>query len=93
MTAERIQVTWRDGAYYVNKPSWDGGEVVMASDYDNVRSELLEAAKAVYQLIESGVLVRDTSKDHEPDWVMKQFPLVKGLAKLKAAIEKAEERT
>lgn len=39
---KKIKVTWRDGAYYVSEPCWDGGEVYMASDVDAQRDELLE---------------------------------------------------
>jgi hypothetical protein len=51
---------------------------------------LLETAKAVWKMLETGVLVRDTSKDHEPDWVLKQMPLVRVLAMFGKAIDLAE---
>ena len=28
ITSQIIYVTWRDGAYYVDVPNWDGGNVV-----------------------------------------------------------------
>jgi hypothetical protein len=52
---------------------------------------LLETAKAVWKMLETGVLVRDTSKDHEPDWVLKQMPLVRVLAMFGKAIDLAEK--
>jgi hypothetical protein len=37
---KRIKITWRDGAYYVSEPAWDGGEVVPASDYDALAAQM-----------------------------------------------------
>lgn len=36
-----IKITYRDGAYRVSEPNWDGGEVVMRKSYDELR-DLLE---------------------------------------------------
>jgi len=54
------------------------------------KDELLEAAKAVYELIESGWLVRDISKDSEPDFALRQIEPVRKLKMLNEAIAKAE---
>lgn len=54
------------------------------------RNELLEACHAVHKLLENGTLVRDTSKDHERDWAIKQLPLARVLCQLRRAIENAE---
>jgi hypothetical protein len=42
----RIYVRWvgSEGRYKVSEPSWDGGEVVMASDYDKEHA-IAEAAR------------------------------------------------
>lgn len=55
------------------------------------RDALLAAAKGIVGLLDKGMLVRDTSHDHEPDWAIKQFPLVRNLVSLRAAIEEAEK--
>jgi len=52
--------------------------------------ELLAAAKAVWELLENGTLVRDTSKDYESGWAMKQIPIVRSLSALDEAIRNAE---
>ena len=38
--------------------------------------ELLEACKKIMQLVESGVLVRDTSRDTETGWALHQLPML-----------------
>lgn len=45
------------------------------------------ALQGVMDLIEAGVLVRDTSNNHEPGWAMKQIPLVQALARAKTALD------
>ena len=49
---KRYTITWRGerGAYFVSEPNWDGGEVVMASDYDALEAHLNERSA---QLIEA----------------------------------------
>lgn len=54
--------------------------------------DLLDALKSVLSMIESGILVRDTSKDLEPGWAMRQIPIVTSLQKAGNAIAKAEGR-
>ena len=38
-----INVTWRNGAYYVDRPNWCGGKVVLAIDYAIARQALTAA--------------------------------------------------
>jgi hypothetical protein len=47
----RIKITWRDGAYYVSEPAWDGGEVVPASDHDALAAQMakVEAERDDYR--------------------------------------------
>lgn len=45
------------------------------------------ALQGVLDLIETGVLVRDISKDHETGWAMQQILLVKTLARAKSALD------
>jgi len=52
--------------------------------------ELLEACKAIVELLDDRILVRNTSHDHEVDWAIKQIAIVQKLAKLPEAIAKAE---
>lgn len=52
--------------------------------------DLLAALKRVMELLESGVLVRDITKDDKPDWGMRMMELVCDLNAWKAAIGKAE---
>ncbi len=51
---------------------------------------LLAVAKEVWTLIENGSLVRNVSHDVEPDWALKQLPLIKTLTRLEQAIAKCE---
>lgn len=55
-----------------------------------VNQRLLAAAKAVFGLIETGMLVRDISHDHEDGWAIRQLPLEDGWRQLKQSIEAAE---
>jgi hypothetical protein len=54
--------------------------------------ELLEALKAVWNLIECGQLRRNTSDDANPDFAMRQIPFVMALKAMETAIAKAEGR-
>jgi len=54
--------------------------------------EMLDALKAIHKLLDDGLLCRSVANDHEDGWAMKQLPLVQGLAKMAAAIAKAEGR-
>jgi hypothetical protein len=42
----RFSITWREGAYYVSVPEYDGGEVVTADEYDRLRAALEQIANA-----------------------------------------------
>ena len=47
---------------------------------------LREALCGLFAMIENGTLVRDTSRDNEPGWAMKQLPLVAALKAAEAAL-------
>lgn len=48
----------------------------------------LKAALAdVFDLIDSGWLIRDTTHDSEPDWALRQLPQVQRLAAAKKLME------
>ena len=53
-------------------------------------AELLEALKEVVNLIDSGELVRDTSKDANPDYHNRMVHFTMKLSKAVQAIKKAE---
>ena len=62
-------------------------------DLDRLRAEvdrLRAALRGLMMMIENGYLVRDTSKDGEPDYVVRMIPLVKVLAEAEAALAKGE---
>lgn len=52
--------------------------------------DLLEALVALFGLVESGALVRDTSKDFAPDYALRMLDLVATLKAAQSAIAKAE---
>jgi hypothetical protein len=43
--------------------------------------ELKEALRDLFSMMEEGFLVRDISKDHEPNWVFKMMSFVSRLKK------------
>jgi hypothetical protein len=49
--------------------------------------EAIAVCNEIWQLFEDGQLVRNTSKDHEPGWAMKQIPLVRTLQRLQRVVE------
>ncbi len=49
-------------------------------DKPGARTPPYEALEALMGMIESGVLVRDTSRDSEPGWAMRQVELLRVLA-------------
>lgn len=51
--------------------------------------DLYEALAAVMAHVDSGVLVRDISHDHERDWAMRQIHLVRALKMAQDALAKA----
>lgn len=54
------------------------------------RNTLTAAARDVLDLIESGVLVRDVTRDAEPGWHRSTLDMVMKLAALQAALSKGE---
>lgn len=48
---------------------------------------LARALRTLFALVEDGTLVRDTSRDHEPGWALRQVPLVQALARARAALD------
>lgn len=52
--------------------------------------DLLETLKRVLKLVEQGMLVRDTSKDHHPDWALSATKMVLDLKAAHDAVAKAE---
>lgn len=53
-----------------------------ATEFDQVR----DALAGVMQLIDDGVLVRDTLQDHRADWAIRQLPLIEALKKAQEAL-------
>ena len=60
---------------------------------DSNAAELAETAKKFIGYLESGTLIRDISKDHEPGWALRMMQFVDDLRKLQEAIRKAEGET
>jgi len=52
--------------------------------------DLLAACEAIVELLDSGVLIRNTANDDEPDWAVRQIPIIQKLALLPKAIAKAQ---
>jgi hypothetical protein len=48
---------------------------------------LAAALRDVFVMIDTGLLVRDISEDHKPDWAMRQLKFVQRLATDQAALE------
>ena len=46
-----------------------------------------EALADLFEMIDTGLLVRDISHDHEPMWVLRQMEFVQRLAKCKAVLD------
>ena len=57
------------------------------------RDELLTACKWFVDQLERGVIVRDITKDAQPDWAMRMRHFVIDLQKVIQAIAKAEGRS
>lgn len=51
------------------------------------RDSVKESLSNILSHIESGYLVRDTSKDHQPNWALKQLPFLFDLKEAKKLIE------
>lgn len=56
------------------------------------REELLAALKGLMSDIDSGLLVRDITRDSEPGWAMNMLAFVGRLHAAQSAIARAEER-
>jgi hypothetical protein len=52
--------------------------------------DMLTALKDIFELLDSGALVRNTADDGEPNFGMRQLPLVQRLLKARLAVAKAE---
>ncbi len=48
---------------------------------------LAKASQAIMSLIEAGVLVRNTSQDHEPGWSMRALKILMAIKEFKEAME------
>ncbi len=71
-------------------------EILMRQELAQIRTlnaDLLEACKALFELVESGQLVRNISEDAKPEWAIRQVGFVKTLSQAKAAITKATQET
>lgn len=83
--------------YYDREEGRGGALVGYLSDDDadflrtaiHCHDELVDALKGLFELIERGDLVRDITRDGDPDWAIKMFDFVPRLQKAQAAIAKA----
>ena len=69
-----------------------------SSQYDEtcrtMAAEILSLRKsltAIMELINTGKLVRDISRDSEPDWALQQIVLIRTLASAQAALAKTND--
>ncbi len=56
----------------------------------NAHDELVAACETVLNLLEQGILVRDTSNDADSGWMIKSLKLVRDLASIQSAVDKAK---
>ena len=68
----------------------DGNRETAASNVSETDA-LLKACKWFMQQLEDGVLVRDISRDGEPDWHMRMLRFTVSLSEASEAIARAEE--
>ena len=59
--------------------------------FKELNRELTETSKKFLGYLESGILIRDISKDSEPGWALEMMTFVSDLKDLQEAISKAEE--
>jgi len=59
-------------------------------DLKATSAKLCEALRALMQLVENGVLVRDTSRDGEAGWAIHQLPLLCALRMAQEALAGTE---
>lgn len=101
-TAERIKPPQRYGlakdteCHCVMEP-WDRGDWIYYSDHLKLKAELererqqvRDALKGLFGMVETGVLVRNTSHDHDPKWYLKAMELTQALCKVQAALAMLE---
>ena len=74
------------GSFYASEQSL----VALIVTACNNHEDLLEACEGLFGLVESGDLVRDTSKDHKSSWVVRGLVLIQKLKAAQDAIAKAE---
>ena len=55
-----------------------------------INQELLNGCKFFMAALESGMLVRDITKDAAPDWSIRMMEFVRDLSKVQLAITNAE---
>ena len=72
------------------RPVFKGDDGICNSCVREHRTELLEACKWFMQQLDDGVLVRDISRDGEPDYHKRMLEFVFDLGKAFTAIAKAE---
>ncbi len=70
----------------------DARLIAAAPDLLRQRDALREALAGIFQMIESGELVRDVSKDGDPSWAMTVVPLVTKLNQARAALALCETK-
>lgn len=57
-----------------------------------MKIEELDAVRTVLSAFDDGVFVRDTTRDHEPGWVMKYVKPISALAVLARAVEELDAK-
>jgi hypothetical protein len=78
---EHIRLSKSEAEEYVS-------EIVRAV---NTHDQLVEALDELMALIENNTLVRNISRDGDPDWAIRQLPLVMTLKKAQAALKSAKQ--
>lgn len=88
---KRISELWDADGSHVAEGLWlaDAEFVIRAC---NNYYDLLAALKALLADIDSGLLVRDITRDGEPGWAMHMLHFVQRMQAAQAAIAKAEGR-
>lgn len=60
------------------------------AELERKNAELVAASQAIYDYIESGVLVRSIDKDGEPGWAIRMLPFVRDLKAFQDALAPKE---
>ena len=76
--------TIRDGE--VDAPSYNRGAADERARWEPVATAARGALESLFGLIDSGWLVRDTTRDNEPGWAMTALEPVRKLATARAAL-------